>query len=284
LRRLADLTKQKPHRPHREQTIEAATHDPTYAAQYPRSPRAANRANNYFSPRAGTKLYEQTPSSGVGEAWRYGRGAGGEHNVQTPTAGALLETTSRYRQGERLTRRGSRKRPPYGTKIETTRVIQPLADYIEQESFNQPRKHNLRPRARGAARDAGRVREMRRQGEMSLDKQTAGGAGVSVGSGSAANVQGALHVAGYGEQRRRKRRKAKLLAKRAELNAVADILHMAKVRNALAQADDALRTVDNASKVLKGFHPDGHVFTVWERAIELLKQEQERPVTMKGLR
>jgi hypothetical protein len=122
---------------------------------------------------------------------------------------------------------------PYGSKDETTRVIEPLSDFVEQESQNQPRKHNLRPRARGAARDAGRARETRRQGEMSLDKQTAGGAGVSVGSGSAANVQGALHVAGYGEQRRRKRHKAKLLAKRAELNAVADILQMAKVRDAL---------------------------------------------------
>jgi hypothetical protein len=285
LRRLDDLLgKQRP-RPTREATVHAMTHDPAPSARkpYPRAARGANRANAYFSPRAGTQLNQITPSSGVGatdssgRTWRYGN-VGADIGVP----GSQMQVAGRYRAGERPSRRSNR-RVPYGGKTETTRVIEPVADYIEQESFNQPRKHSLRPRARGAARDAGRARETRRQGDMSLDKQTAGGAGVSVGSGSAANVQGALHVSGYGEQRRRKRRKAKLLAKRAELNAVADILQMAKVQKALAQADDALQSVNNANRFVKGFHSDGSFFRAWERAIELTKQEQERPVTMKGL-
>jgi hypothetical protein len=285
--RLTDLLdKQKRHRPPRERSIEETTHDPNYAGQYPRGRRAPLRAQNDFDVRRGTQLNQITPSYGIGatdatgRTWRYGNVSA---DIGVP--GSQTQAAGRYRAGERPSRRSNRRMPPYGGKTETTRVIEPLSDFVEQESQNQPRKHNLRPRARGAARDAGRARETRRQGEMSLDKQTARGAGVTaVGSGSAANVQGALHVAGYGEQRRRKRRKAKLMAKKIELMVVHDVLKGEQVQKALAQADDALRTVDNASKFVKGFHPDGEVFDVWSKAIELLKAEQNRPVTMKGLR
>jgi len=74
------------------------------------------------------------------------------------------------------------------------------------------------------------------------------------------------------------------MAKRAELNAVAEVLQLAKVQKALQQADDALESVNNANRFVKGFHSDGKVFDVWERAIQLLKQEQETPITMKALK
>ena len=145
-----------PHRPTSEGRVTLATHDPDpdAALPYPRSARrGASTADGYFDVRAGTKLHEQTPSSfGVSEGFRYGRGEGGEHNVQTPTAGALLDAPGRDRTGEQPTRRGSRKRPPtlvestnareYGTKgngpdgRSGPRVIGavPVADEIPQRS------------------------------------------------------------------------------------------------------------------------------------------------------
>jgi hypothetical protein len=169
--------------------------------------------------------------------------------------------------------------PAYGSKDDVTRTIKPDAHtYIEQQSQTSDNAHR-RPALRFQATQPRAERPPRRQGYM---KQQAAAA---IGTGSAANVQGALHVAGYGEQRRRKRRKAKLLAKRAELNAVADILQMAKVRDALAQADAALESVNNANRFVKGYHSDGSIFRVWEKAMELIKQEDAQPpVTMKGLR
>jgi hypothetical protein len=138
--------------------------------------------------------------------------------------------------------------PPYGSKEGGARVIQPVADYIEQESQNQPRKHNLRPRARGAARDRDRPRDTRRQGYM-------------------------------------KRKVAELMAKKLELTVVRDALrHDQIVKAALAQADDALESVNVTSKFVKGFHSDHSFFDVWEKAIQLCKEAKTQPVTMKGLK
>jgi hypothetical protein len=263
-----------PHgRPQREQAIQAITHDPTYVAQYPRAARGANRADPYFSPRSGTRLNQITPSYGVGETGRYGRGD--VHNIgslgDAGVPGSHLDVAGRYRQGERpLPERSSRRMPPYGTRSNVTRVI-PVADRIEQESQTSQNAHR-KPALRGVlTQPRSRRPPSRRQGYM---KQTG------------ANIQGSLHATRYlgdeARRRRKKRKVAELMAKRTELTVVRDTLRKEQtVRQALAQADAALESIDN--KFVKGFHSDGSLFRIWEKAIELTKQEQAG-VTMKGLR
>jgi hypothetical protein len=84
----------------------------------------------------------------------------------TGTPGAMLDAEERPRQGELPARRGSRKRPPCGTKSDATRVIPVLDRVGALQSDSDQRKERLRlSYGRGAARDAGRDRESRRQGE-----------------------------------------------------------------------------------------------------------------------
>jgi hypothetical protein len=297
-----------PYRPTRESIVAALSHDPKSSAHtpYPHVPHAANRADPYFSPRAGTELNQITPSYGVGEAHRYGRGD--VYNVgslgDTGTPGSQMRTTSRYRIGELPTRRGSRKRPPnkYGTKdgVSVDRAgprTAPLDghQYIEQQSETSENPYR-KPSLVGVATQPRSRRPSRRQGYLPLDA-----------SKQAANVQGDLHTLRYlgdGKARRKRRKQvriAKLLAKRCELASIRDVLiaqSQAKLvelkvtrdyllkqqqqQQALAQADEALQSINN--KFVKGYHSDSSFFRVWERAIELTKQEQEQPVTMKGLR
>jgi hypothetical protein len=158
-----------PHsRPSSEATILSTTHDPTYSRQYPRSPRAANRANADFDVRRGTLLHQQTPSYGVGNAYRYGRGSGGTQNVGTPTPGSLAGMSGRYRIGERPSPPGARRMPPnkYGTKDDVTRTIKPDAhQFIEQESQTSDNAHR-KPALRFQATQPRSKRPSRRQGTM----------------------------------------------------------------------------------------------------------------------
>jgi hypothetical protein len=303
-------------RPTREAFVEALHNPQSASPPYPRARRAPLRADVYFSPRAGTELNQITPSYGVGEAHRYGRGD--VFNVgslgDTGTPGSQMQTTSRYRIGELPTRRGSRKRPPrdYGTKTDNgtaersgphTAPLDGVHQYIEQQSEtseNQFRKPLLvgnvtQPRSR---------RPSRRQGALPLDPTHK----------QAANIEGQLHVSGYlgsADERRRRRKRAKLMAKKVELLCLHDLLkgeQIAKARaqaraveeqaiqevlhkqhqqeQALAQADEALRAVDASSKFVPGFHTDNRKFwNVWKRATELVeKEEQAQQVTMKGLK
>jgi hypothetical protein len=275
-----------PVRPTRESIVAALSHDPAPDArtQYPRTRRAANYANPDFDVRRGTTALRQ-PSYGVGQAFRYGRGAGGEENVGTPTPGSLLTVSGRYRIGGRPAHSpGARRVPPYGTKdgVSVDRSgprTTPLDghQYIEQQSQTSQNAYR-KPRLVGVRTQPRSKRPSRRQGYMPLDPTR---------KQAAANIQGALHVArNLGDYERRKRKKkARLMAKKVELVCLHDLLKGEQVRKALAQADDALQCADNSRKVLKGFHPDSKVFTIWERAIQLLKrEEQSQQVTMKALK
>jgi hypothetical protein len=165
--------------------------------------------------------------------------------------------------------------------------------YIEQQSQTSENAYR-KPRLVGVRTQPRSRRPSRRQGYLPLDSSHK----------QAANVQGQLHVSQYLGERRRKRRKlAGLLAKRVELAAVRDTLmhqqivtralqqadvallkHEQTVERALAQADEALRAVSNSTRFIKGFHSDYSHFAIWEKAMQLYKQEQDKPVTMKGLR
>jgi hypothetical protein len=317
------LSKQKPKirardtsapvRPTREAFVEALSHDaaPSAPTQYPRTMRAPNYANPNFDVRRGTTGLRQQ-SEGVGEGWRYGRGAGGEENVGTPVAGSLLATSGRYRIGERPAHSpGARRIPPrqYGTKdgVSVDRSGPRTADahlYIEQQSQTSQNRWR-KPLLVGVATQPRSRRPSRRQGYLPLDpthKQ------------AAANIEGQLHNLRYlGDAKaRRKRRKevwiAKLLAQKCELLCLADFLkreHVAKLQadlvelkvvheslrkeqqeEALQQADEALRSVGNSTRFIKGYHSDGSHFAIWEKAMQLYAQEKvhQPEVTMKGLR
>jgi hypothetical protein len=300
-----------PVRPTRESFVAALSHDPKSSAHtpYPRVPRAANRADPYFSPRAGTELNQITPSYGVGEAHRYGRGD--VFNVDSlgdaGVPGSQMRTSSRYRIGELPTRRGSRKRPPneYGTKdgVSVDRSGPRTADahlYIEQQSQTSQNAYR-KPRLAGIATQPRSRRPSRRQGYLPLDPAR---------KQAAANIEGQLHNLRYlGDAKaRRTRRKqvriAKLLTQKCELLCLADYLkreHVAKLKTdlielkivheslrkeqqeqALTQADAALQSINN--KFVKGYHSDSSLFRVWEKATELVKQEQAQQPTMKGLK
>jgi hypothetical protein len=308
LRRLVGLvSKQRPKirardtsapvRPTREAFVEAMTRDPKSSAHtpYPRVPRGPNNADPYFDPRSGTQLPQESFGIATG---RYGQPD--VHNVgslgDTGTPGSQLHTSGRYRSGERPSLRGARRMPPYGTRSNVTHVI-PVADRIEQVSQTSQNAHR-KPALRGVLTQPRSKRPSRRQGYLPLDpthKQ------------AAANIEGQLHTLRYlgdGKARRKRRKQvriAKLLAKRCELAAIRDVLiaqSKAKLvelkavheilhkqqqqQQALAQADEALQSVNN--KFVKGFHSDSSFFRVWEKAIELTKQEQEQPVTMKALK
>ena len=288
-----------PYRPTRESIVAALSHDPAPSAptQYPRTMRAPSYANPDFDVRRGTTGLCQ-PSYGVGEAWRYGRGAGGEENVGTPTPGSLLTASGRYRIGERPSLRGARRMPPnkqYGTKDgkivdrsgPRTAPLDGVHQYIEQQSETSENPYR-KPLLVGNATQPLSRRPSRRQGYM---KQ-------------AANVQGELHTARYlgddeHRRRRKKKRIAQLQAKRCELLATRDVLiaqSKAKLvelkvfrdslrkqqqEEALTQADAALQSINN--KFVKGYHSDSSFFRLWEKATELVKQEQAQQTTMKGL-
>jgi len=281
-----------PYRPSRESIVQAMTDDPAPSARtpYPRTTRAPNRADPYFSPRAGTQLHQLTPSYGVGETGRYGRGD--VYNVgslgDTGTPGSQLHTSGRYRGGERPAHSpGARRIPPnkqYGLKDGTSvdrsgPRTTPLDghQYIEQQSQTSENAYR-KPLLVGVRTQPRSKRPSRRQGYMPLDPSHK----------QAANVQGQLHVSQrLGERRckRRKQRIAGLLAKRVELAAVRDTLkHQQIVKQALAQADAALQPVNNSRTFVKGYHDDHSHFAILERAIELYKQEKAQEPTMKGLR
>jgi hypothetical protein len=318
LRRLVGLvSKQRPRirardtsapvRPTREAFVEAMTRDPKSSAHtpYPRVPRAPLRADPYFSPRAGTELNQITPSYGVGEAHRYGRGdvfnVGSLGDAGVP--GAHLDVEMRPRQGETpAPSRGSRRRPPrYGTKNgapgagersgpRTTRSDTHL--FVEQQSEtseNQFRKPLL---VGNVTQPRSRRPPSRRQGYL---KQAA-----------SSNIQGALHAARYlgnltaRHERRKRKRIARLMAKRVELMCLHDVLSLprrqeiAKLQaqlTALRATHDVLTSLQpqsgsTSAKFVAGYHNDSSLFDVWKVATELVQQQktQQQPVTMKGLR
>lgn len=129
----------------------------------------------YFSPLAGTRLIEQTPSYGVGATDSRGRtnryGTLGDVGVP----GSQLHADQRPRQGDIPAPRGTRRRPPYGEKgggpdDRSGPRIAPLhatgSDYLPPQE-QDPAKDFRTPRARGHRTQPRAARPSRRQGEMS---------------------------------------------------------------------------------------------------------------------
>jgi hypothetical protein len=229
---------------------------------YPRVPRGPNNADPYFDPRSGTQLPQESFGIATG---RYGQPD--VHNVgslgDTGTPGSQLHTSGRYRSGERPSLRGARRMPPYGTRSNVTHVI-PVADRIEQESQTSQNAHR-KPALRGVLTQPRSKRPSRKQ--------------VRIAKLLTQKCE-LLCLADY----LKREQIAKRMAQLVELKVIHESLRKEQQEQALQQADEVLRGVGNSTRFIKGYHSDGSHFAIWEKAMQLYKQERKQGPTMKGLK